>query len=1310
MAGASRLLLVQTVATPSGSCRVLWDTGSQLSLVSEAYAARHSLGSAPATLHFTVVSGRRVEKPSRLHRLELIDRQGARKEVMAYSLDEIAGPVKGMDLGADGAAAGDARARPADLMVGLRRPELHPRYSHRRGRLHIFTSDFGTGRLAVDAEDGGGGRGRLESAAAACHVRDVRAAPVDFISAEAMGVEIPRRCAACEGCKECTFRVAHLTWKEAEELRVIEKGLVLDVERRRWVASYPYMVDPSVLADNRVQAIHLMKGLERRLRKRGRLDEFNAAFNETVERGVFAPVAEPDRYRGPINYISLVEAFKEGPGATTPLRLCLNSSLAYRGRSLNSILMKGPSALTELYSVAVKFRQWEVAVVRDLKKFYQSVEAAEPDRHLRRVVWRQGDEAAPITTYISTTVNFGDKPAGAVAMTALRHTAAMHRDVHPTAAKAITESSYVDDTVGGGADRAEAEDVSDGMDRVASMGGFTYGEAVISGDVDIERPTRKVLGTVWFVSEDMIGIDIRINFGPKVRGARTAPDADLDNVGACVPEELSKRLVWRVALGQFDLLGLVAPFLLRLKLLMRGLSGEGAPAGWDAAVTAEQRAAFVAVAADMAAVSRLRFPRCVRPAGVPATAELHLVTFVDGSGAASCALVYACWRVDGRYQCRLVTGKTRVAPLKRISIPRMELQAAVIGVRLAAKVQAHLDLEVKQRRFFTDSSAVLGMFKGNMSLYREFVATRVAEVKSKSLVEEWSWIPTDSNMADLGTRGEVNPEQMGLGSEYQDGPEWLRGPEAGWPCRDSFGAVPSEELLAQAHAGAAATTAGAAATAAAGGPLFRLVGELSSLRRVVAVVLLAVDVWRGRAGPPDGGGPAATVIHGRAASYVAGTLDVLSWLEKPFEEWALAGLRRLGPRPREWAAGRRVLVVGGQRGELTTLGGDQACLPVFDGRSIFGRHLLRDAHAARHAGVARTVLEVRKRAWVTDAAAVAKGIVADCMRCRRERAKEEVQVMAPLPPSRTEPAPAFRRIAVDLFGPVVVVDAVKRRTKREAYGLLAVCLASTAVHLELCGNYSADAVVLALRRMFALRGTPAEILSDPGTQMLAAGRAVALWECAPVAELSAKGGIIWRAIPAASQHANGLAKRLIAVVKRALLVAAPASGAGLIKEEWDTLLAEVMEMVNSRPLAVTGGVESFCPITPNHLLLGRSTAGVPAVPEQGGERLTRRLRYVGELADEFWAKWTAHVLPIIRRQNRWFEEGREVRVDDVVLLRYESRVQRQYKLGRVVEAAPSEADGRVRTVVVAYCAADGGERRVRRSVHTIAVIIPVEDQ
>jgi hypothetical protein len=125
--------------------------------------------------------------------------------------------------------------------------------------------------------------------------------PPEFIPAEVMGTELPRRCPACRNCKECQFRMDSLTFKENTEYEVILSKLHLDVERKQWIAGYPFNTSVEKLIDNYNQARGCMSRMETRLLKKGRIAEFNRQFQDNVDRGVFKPISreEASQYKRP---------------------------------------------------------------------------------------------------------------------------------------------------------------------------------------------------------------------------------------------------------------------------------------------------------------------------------------------------------------------------------------------------------------------------------------------------------------------------------------------------------------------------------------------------------------------------------------------------------------------------------------------------------------------------------------------------------------------------------------------------------------------------------------------------------------------------------------------------------------------------------------------------------------------------------------------------------------------------------------------------------------------------------------------------
>ncbi len=241
---------------------------------------------------------------------------------------------------------------------------------------------------------------------------------------------------------------------------------------------------------------------------------------------------------------------------------------------------------------------------------------------------------------------------------------------------------------------------------------------------------------------------------------------------------------------------MLCAFTIRFKILMRSIVEETSQkvTGWDDPVPAGTNEEFRRVVSHLGELRAITFPRAAKPKE-EVVGKPMLLIFGDGSTMASCALAYLRWQMaDGTVQCRLLAGKTRVAPKCKISIPRMELVGMLLAVRLVRKILDSLQMELEAVRYFTDSTAVLGMILRESATYQEFVSTRVSEIRTKSDPEtEWFWIPGELNIADMGTRPTVLPEDMGPGTPYQEGLPWMRGSPEAWPTKKTFMPPPPEE-------------------------------------------------------------------------------------------------------------------------------------------------------------------------------------------------------------------------------------------------------------------------------------------------------------------------------------------------------------------------------------------------------------------------------------------------------------------------------------------------------------------------------------
>jgi hypothetical protein len=644
----------------------------------------------------------------------------------------------------------------------------------------------------------------------------------------------------------------------------------------------------------------------------------------------------------------------------------------------------------------------------------------------------------------------------------------------------------------------------------------------------------------------------------------------------------------------------------------------------------------------------------------------------------------------------------------------MELVAAVNSVRLARKVKEALKFPIAGTRYFTDSSAVLGMLRTESGKFLEFVGARVSEVKVNSNVEkEWRWLEGNCNPADLGTRSKATPQDMIFGSEYQTGMPWMMEPEARWPCKKSFSPAPVEEIRKDMREGACCVASGEEVAE----PDFPEVkrGGLDRLIRVYGYVMAAVYKWRKKTGAT---GP--VIINGTQlpGGKVFGypSIQCLQAAELFLLEKAQRGLKTAKTRSLNVDTASEVdvngvtrkLVVIGSRGrnQIQKIYG-QANLPVLDKEHKLSELYVQAAHETAHEGATTTLHRSRKRVWVIHGRLLADAVKSRCTECRLKEKKCMEQKMGPLPDHRVQVGAVFQSVAIDLFGPVEYQQHAKKRQAGKGWGVVFVCTTTSALHVEFMDTYSTDSFLMALRRFMSVRGTPTRFQSDRGEQLVAAAKQVAMWDFTEVVQWAGKKGIEWTLVPTGGQHFNGQAERMIGLIKQQLW--RTFEGKRLSHEETITVLAEAVHKINSRPITWNPRPEGE-PLCVQDLMMGRAKPGQVEVKLEPGKKLTKRFEEVQRAQQEFWKRWIEEVFPQRLKQTKWKQERRDLKIGDIVLRKDETAAGQTYKYAKVVKVHVG-SDGKVRAADVEYkLPGESVFRMTTRPIHKLVLIVPLEEQ
>ena len=575
---------------------------------------------------------------------------------------------------------------------------------------------------------------------------------------------------------------------------------------------------------------------------------------------------------------------------------------------------------------------------------------------------------------------------------------------------------------------------------------------------------------------------------------------------------------------------------------------------------------------------------------------------------------------DGRIVIRHVKGGTKLAPTKTLSVPRLELNAAVLGARMAKMVQTELTREVASRYFWTDSSTVRNWIRATAAIYQTFVSHRIGEIQSLTEAQEWRFVPGTLNPADAATRSQLESEAVPY--LWIDGPGFLNESEENWP----------KDL-----------------------PWMAVCDEIRSTRTHVATTEKPFDWEAVKLAPEDV--PSLVQLKGEH-------LELLKRAQREAYEEELETLTRKKPLKASSSLSPLTPFVGADG--LMRLGGrirraklpyDNLHPPILPGRHPLARLIVEAFHnRLKHFGTDFVLSHIRQHFWLTEGREAVKRVQRECLRCRRHRAKPGQQLMGDLPMSRLDAgSPPFTRAAVDYFGPFEVAQARNRVTKR--WGVLFTCHVTRAVYLDLATSLSTDDFLLAFRRFIALYGKPRQMFSDNGTNFVGAERElrqeiVQLKSAEAVVRFMRQEAIDWQFQPAATPHFGGAHESLVRVTKKALYAALETEKVGLRYPTEDTLrtiLFEVAHLLNSRPLYyASSDPNDSRPLTPNDFLNRPPNPDVP-VGDYSKALPKEHYRYAQRALNLFWDMWKGPYLQSLITRKKWQKPQRNFEVGDVVM-------------------------------------------------------------
>ena len=1144
-----------------------------------------------------------------------------------------------------------------------------------------------------------------------------------FYEADALGTVIEPKCGACR-CDKCPIPGSKFSFREQQAHDIINNNLFRIDGEQRWYTPLPWIESRDVLPKNDESALRDLLKVEKMLKSNPEKSaELCRQVDEMLESGVAIRLSEQEveEWVGSYHYLPMVLV-----KGKKKFRVCFDASRNQCGYpAFNKHLYKGPDRfLNNLLSVIIGFRNGRVAAAADLTKFHNQVYLIPEDIHMQRFLWRNMNTDIKPQVLAIRVNNFGVTSANCIATCALYKSADRFAEIYPLESAEIKDQTYIDDELIAAPSDGDIRIKTSRFDEICADAGMSNKGWTYTGDKSdmnfvigesLDDYIEKVLGLRWCSGTDHFTFQVVLQF--KVNSVEVEATCVAEFMNMKQDIILTRRIVMSNVARIFDPVGLLVPIILQAKLLMRELWSVK-EVGWDDPMPDELNQKWLDFLLSLLKLNDVKFPRSLWPLeeveGLPA-----LVIFSDGAVLAYGAVAYVRWKLKkGGFWCRIIMAKCKLAPKHILSIPRMELNGAVLGTRIKNFLIKETNLQFSQIFHFVDSSTVLGYVQKEYGSFKPYEGIRIAEVQSSSefvgdKLKGFAWVAGDDNPADLCTKPRCI-EDLQEGGFWEGGPSFLREDESKWPIKLTYRKNDLEGMLNPkpvicSHVQLASFDY-----------IGRLLSRSSSWRktsRVMSWMIRSVLAVNGIAIA------ASDVLTSKEIATAKRLL--IKYAQKSsvneLQQAAADGkgrYRKLSPELDDdgiWRVGTRMR-------NFVPFTFDGKLPAIIPNDHTVTKLIMQECHSFGHYGQDSTLCRFRSQGfWTTRGGQLAKKVKNQCVPCRKSNHKTLHQPMGELPEDRLKQPVAWGYCQMDLMGPFSCRGDTNKRATVKTWGMLIEDTNSGAVYIDIVHDYSTSAVLLALRRFGANRGWPGVLSTDPGSQLESASGILENWWQSmgkQMREFASTKNFQWKVSPPDSPWRQGKAERRIGIVKK--LLRHSVGDSRLTVVELQTAFYEVANICNERPMGLSKPREDGCydVITPNQLLMGRSSNILPDDTEIAESLpMNARYRLVKHVTDMFWQRWSSSVSPGLIVRQKWHESSRNVRVGDVVLICDNSKIKSKYKMG-VIETVFESKDGYVRSVVVKYVlvqkssTGDGKVTtiRVKRSIQRLVMILPVEEQ
>ncbi|XP_064629286.1 uncharacterized protein LOC135488575 [Lineus longissimus] len=473
---------------------------------------------------------------------------------------------------------------------------------------------------------------------------------------------------------------------------------------------------------------------------------YRRAMEDNISKGYAVMLTEEEAATSNQKTWYLLHHGVESPNKPGRIRVVFDAASSFGGTLLNQELLQGPDINNSLVGVLARFRENPIAIVADIEAMFMQFKVPADDADALRFLWSQDSEAEP-KTYRMTRHIFGATDSPSICTYGLKRCALDNEaDFDPMVAATVLRSFYMDDLYKSTAasiairlalqliemlDKAHltlTKFVSNSLEVLKAIPESRRATGCKDLMIGCDLPTERALGITWDVASDTLSVKVAEMNQPNTRRG-------------CLSDVSSL----------YDPLKMVGPVTLPAKRILKMTSKLNV--GWDEQLPDVLLSSWLKWKVSLRGLGELRIPRCYFPEETPVSIELH--HFGDASEVGYGTVSYLRKvKDDGTAHCSFVMAKGRTAPSVFVSVPRLELQAAVVASRVDRLIRRELDVEVDRVVFWTDSRITLQYIRNESMRFKTYVANRVTEIRDSSRPDQWRHVPGKDNPADDISRGQ----------------------------------------------------------------------------------------------------------------------------------------------------------------------------------------------------------------------------------------------------------------------------------------------------------------------------------------------------------------------------------------------------------------------------------------------------------------------------------------------------------------------------------------------------------------------------